>query len=280
MRAGKPVWWLSIAAVDARLATGANRRLPNASQRSILPRMPAKISPSRDLRVGRSKTGLGLFTCVPIKKGQFIIRYRGRKIPTEITDDLDNRYMFEINSRWTIDGANRATSRATSIIPAGRIPRSISSATTIKIRAIKNIKPDTELSYNYGRNYVDMLHQAGRLQVHRVPEEEGQGPCGAKESFGAEAGESLEEAQRESGSSFEFFLRRACFQACHGRACPGHLAYVGTAMRPCSRWPGQQGVYARLRGLCPAMTRKVPMRASRRLPWRRSRRACRRGRGI
>lgn len=117
--------------------------------------MPAKISPSRDLRVGRSKTGLGLFTCVPIKKGQFIIRYRGRKIPTEITDYLDNRYMFEINSRWTIDGANRRN-----------VARYINHACRpnsevyivghdIKIRAIKNIKPDTELSYNYGRNYVD-----------------------------------------------------------------------------------------------------------------------------
>src|SRR5262245_34362649 len=51
--------------------------------------MPARLSPSRHLRIGRSKSGLGLFTRVPIKKGQFIIRYTGKKIPTKITDDLD-----------------------------------------------------------------------------------------------------------------------------------------------------------------------------------------------
>jgi SET domain-containing protein len=119
--------------------------------------MPAKISPSRDLRVGRSKTGLGLFTRVPIRKGQFIIRYRGRKIPTDITDDLDNRYMFEINSRWTIDGANR--SNIARYINHSHRPNSevYIVGHDIKIRAVKNIKPESELTYNYGRNYVDVF---------------------------------------------------------------------------------------------------------------------------
>ena len=119
--------------------------------------MPAKISPSRHLRVGRSKAGLGLFTRVPIRKGQFIVRYTGRKIPTDITDDLDNRYMFEINSRWTIDGANRRN--VARYINHSCRPNSevyfVKHA--IKIRAIKNIKPGAELSYNYGRDYVDIF---------------------------------------------------------------------------------------------------------------------------
>ena len=120
-------------------------------------RMAARLSPSRDLRVGRSKTGLGLFTRVPIKKGQFIIRYRGRKILTAITDDLDNRYMFEINSRWTIDGAGR--SNIARYINHSCRPNSevYIVGHAIKVRAIKNIKPGSELSYNYGRNYVDMF---------------------------------------------------------------------------------------------------------------------------
>jgi hypothetical protein len=120
-------------------------------------RMAARLSPSRDLRVGRSKTGLGLFTRVPIKKGQFIIRYRGRKILTATTDDLDNRYMFEINSRWTIDGAGR--SNIARYINHSCRPNSevYIVGHAIKVRAIKNIKPGSELSYNYGRNYVDMF---------------------------------------------------------------------------------------------------------------------------
>ena len=52
---------------------------------------------------GASSTGLGLFACVAIKKGQFIIRYNGRKLTTEQADRLDNRYLFEVNARWTID---------------------------------------------------------------------------------------------------------------------------------------------------------------------------------
>ena len=93
--------------------------------------MPARLSPSRHLRVGRAKSGLGLFARTPIKKGQFIIRYRGKKIRTEDTEELDTRYLFEINNRWTIDGSSRST------------------------RAIKNIKPGDEITYHYGRNYFD-----------------------------------------------------------------------------------------------------------------------------
>src|SRR5258706_5388182 len=67
--------------------------------------MPARLSPSRHLRIGRSKAGLGLFARVAIKKGQFIVRYSGRKLRAEVDDELDNRYMFEINNRWTIEGS-------------------------------------------------------------------------------------------------------------------------------------------------------------------------------
>ena len=42
--------------------------------------MPSRLIRSRHLRVGRSKAGLGLFSRVPIRKGQFIIRYSGRRI--------------------------------------------------------------------------------------------------------------------------------------------------------------------------------------------------------
>jgi SET domain-containing protein len=50
--------------------------------------MPAKLSPSRHLRIGRSKAGLGLFARVAIKKGQCIVRYSGRKIRAEAADEI------------------------------------------------------------------------------------------------------------------------------------------------------------------------------------------------
>ena len=65
------------------------------------------ISSRHPYRLGRSRTGLGLFATKPIRKGDFIIKYWGPRIPNKVADDLDNRYLFEINSRWTIDGSPR-----------------------------------------------------------------------------------------------------------------------------------------------------------------------------
>ena len=117
--------------------------------------MPSKHFTVASLGFGRARAGLGLFTQVPIKKGQFIIRYRGRKIDTATADELDNRYMFEINSRWTIDGPSRRN--LARYINHSCRPNSevYFVGHVIKIRAIKNIKPDTELSYHYGRDYID-----------------------------------------------------------------------------------------------------------------------------
>jgi hypothetical protein len=61
-------------------------------------------------RIGRSRTGRGLFATTPIKKRAFIVEYKGRKLTTEQANRLEargNRYLYEINSRWTIDGTSR-----------------------------------------------------------------------------------------------------------------------------------------------------------------------------
>jgi SET domain-containing protein len=122
--------------------------------------MPARLSPSRHLRVGRSRSGLGLFARVPIKKGQFIVRYVGRKISTEDTEDLDTRYLFEINNRWTIDGSSRRN-RARYINHSCRPNAEVYFVKhVIKIRAIKNIKSGDEITYHYGRNYFDAFIKA------------------------------------------------------------------------------------------------------------------------
>lgn len=99
--------------------------------------------------------GLGMFARTPIKKGHFIARYSGRKIPTDTTDELNNKYLFEINTRWTIDGANRRN-LARYINHSCRPNAEVYFVKhVIKIRAIRNIKPDEEITYNYGRGYFD-----------------------------------------------------------------------------------------------------------------------------
>src|ERR1043166_6191989 len=65
------------------------------------------ISSRRPYRIRRSRTGLGLFATKPIHKGDFIIKYWGRRVPNKIADEIDHRYRFEINSRWTVDGSPR-----------------------------------------------------------------------------------------------------------------------------------------------------------------------------
>jgi SET domain-containing protein len=99
--------------------------------------------------------GLGLFARVPIRKGQFIARYSGRKIDTNKADELNNKYLFEINTRWTIDGASRrniARYMNHSCRPNAE-PYFVKHV--IKIRALRNIKADEEITYNYGRGYFD-----------------------------------------------------------------------------------------------------------------------------
>src|SRR5215472_4303622 len=61
-------------------------------------------------RVGRSLTGLGLFATEAIEKGAFIVEYKGRRIANAQAKRLEargSRYMYEINSRFTVDGSTR-----------------------------------------------------------------------------------------------------------------------------------------------------------------------------
>jgi SET domain-containing protein len=116
--------------------------------------MAAPLS-RRHVRIGRSLAGLGLFARKPIKKGRYIVRYSGRKIPTATADDLNNKYMFELNSRWTIDGSTRRN-LARYINHSCRPNAEVYFVKhVIKIRALRNIKAEEEITYNYGRNYFD-----------------------------------------------------------------------------------------------------------------------------
>jgi hypothetical protein len=108
---------------------------------------------SKPFRVGRSRTGLGLFATAPIKKGTFIIEYKGRKVDNKTADELDNKYLFEINSRWTIDGSSRRNTAR--YINHSCRPNAESDVIKHKviIRAIRNIEPGTEITYDYGKDY-------------------------------------------------------------------------------------------------------------------------------
>src|SRR5262245_49299293 len=131
----------------------------------------------RAFRIGRSRTGLGLFATAPIKKGAFIVEYTGRKLTDEQADKLEargNRYLYEINSRWTIDG----TSRKNLGRYANHSCRPNAETDTIGhkviIRAIKNIRTGADHLQLRPRLF-DHHHHAAWLQMRQVPE--GAGRC-------------------------------------------------------------------------------------------------------
>src|SRR3954462_14141327 len=118
--------------------------------------MPA-ISPKKPYRVGRSRTGLGLFATKPIKKGAKIVRYFGPLLDSrnKKQDAIENKYLFELNGRWTIDGSVRENiaryinhacrpNAESDVMPRKR---------KVVIRAIKNIEPGEEINYDYGTDY-------------------------------------------------------------------------------------------------------------------------------
>jgi SET domain-containing protein len=117
----------------------------------------SSTSPSKPYRVGRSRTGLGLFATKPIKKGTKIIRYIGPILDSKKKDEdaIENKYLFELTNRWTIDGSTRKN--VARYINHACKPNAESDVRPRKrkvfIRAIKNIEPGEEINYDYGTDY-------------------------------------------------------------------------------------------------------------------------------
>lgn len=118
-------------------------------------------------RIGRSTTGLGLFAVKRIKRGGYIATYRGPRLANEEADRREARgarYMFELNSKWSIDGSPRANvaryinhscyPNATPIIRGGKIV----------IRALRTISPGEEITYDYGPEYLGYFMESGGCQ--------------------------------------------------------------------------------------------------------------------
>lgn len=107
------------------------------------------------LVVRRSSAGLGLFAGERIPKDSCIIEYVGRVVSEEEKYSSRSRYLFEISKRTTIDGkpsVNRAgyinhscRPNCEPIIHKGRV----------FIFAKRSIKEGEELTYDYGKEYIE-----------------------------------------------------------------------------------------------------------------------------
>ncbi|USN87512.1 MAG: SET domain-containing protein [Candidatus Nomurabacteria bacterium] len=112
-----------------------------------------------DVNVKKTNTGLGLFANRDFKKGDFIIEYTGEKISEDEANRRGGKYLFELNDEWTIDAKGRenlARYINHSCKPNSK-PEIDDKEEHIFIYATKKIKVGDEITYNYGKWYLDEI---------------------------------------------------------------------------------------------------------------------------
>jgi SET domain-containing protein len=126
--------------------------------------------PKRPFRVGRSHTGLGLFATKPIRKRSRIAEYKGRLLTTKQAERLEssgNRYLYEINSRWTVDGSPRSNIARYANHSCNPNAETYDVKHRVFIRALRNIKPGEEITYDYGIDYLKNVIGRSNCQCGR-----------------------------------------------------------------------------------------------------------------
>jgi len=115
----------------------------------------AKNASPVELKVGRSRTGLGLFTLGPIEKGTHIVEYTGRTLAPGAEYKTRSKYLFRVSKKRVIDGASR--SNLARYINHSCAPncRAEGMRGRIVIVARRRIRPGEELTYHYGRPYFN-----------------------------------------------------------------------------------------------------------------------------
>jgi uncharacterized protein len=113
--------------------------------------------PRRPFRIGRSFTGLGLFATRLIRKRARIAEYKGPLLDTKEAERLEargNRYLYEINSRWTVDGTPRSNIARYFNHSCNPNAEIYDVKHRVFIRTLRAIKPGEEIVYDYGVDYL------------------------------------------------------------------------------------------------------------------------------
>ena len=109
----------------------------------------------KSYRIGKSRSGKGLFAVEPFHKGERVIEYVGRRIPTREADKLKTRYLFDLEDGTTIDGSARTNAarwinhscdpNCEARIEGGRV----------FVYALRGIAAGEEITIDYGDEYFD-----------------------------------------------------------------------------------------------------------------------------
>ncbi len=107
------------------------------------------------LIVKKSSTGLGLYTKEELKKGEFVVEYKGPILTRKIADDKGGKYLFETSHNRFIDGTGRDNI-------ARYINHSCRPNCEVDVRkgrvlvfTKRKINNGEQLSYDYGKEYFD-----------------------------------------------------------------------------------------------------------------------------
>ncbi len=113
--------------------------------------------------VKKSKAGKGIFATEEIKRGTKILQYIGLKVSTDHANENPNRYIFEIDENWSLDGSpmwNTARYFNHSCIPNAE--SIMEGDDRIFIAAKKKILPGDEITFDYGEEYInDYIKKGG-----------------------------------------------------------------------------------------------------------------------
>lgn len=118
--------------------------------------LPAKFRAGKfDLRVKRSRSGLGLFAGETIPKDACVIEYTGKVMTEEEYQASNSVYIFDIGKPGALDGSPR--SNTARYINHSCVPNCYPDVRKrrVFIFAKRDIQPGEELSYNYGEEYFE-----------------------------------------------------------------------------------------------------------------------------
>jgi SET domain-containing protein len=115
-----------------------------------------------------------MFAVKPFKKREYVATYRGRKIANAEADRLEargSRYMFEINTRWTIDGSSRRNhARYVNHSCRPNVEAIERKGGVIVYVTRRRIKPEEEITVDYGKDYFDSFITKSRCQCEKCRE--------------------------------------------------------------------------------------------------------------
>ena len=110
---------------------------------------------TKPYRIGKSRSGKGLFAVKPFREGERVVEYSGTRIQTSKADTLKTRYLFDLEDGTTIDGSARTNAarwinhscdpNCEARIEDGRV----------FIYALRDIAAGEEVTFDYGDEYFD-----------------------------------------------------------------------------------------------------------------------------